>query len=129
MVFRLSPQGLNVLTQKYNINKKVIVKIEKILNDLEIIKTSEDYLNIIRNILAQIKLLYNNKNSFSNGIDVLSVEINMRDLIIRELSKFYGKSTLKNQYLLDRIEDIPVHKKDQLKINQKLLYSKKNNVQ
>lgn len=128
MVFRLSPQGLNVLTQKYNINKKIIVKIENILNDLEIIKTSEEYLKIIRNILIQIKLLYNEKNSFSNGIDVLSVEINMRDLIISELSKFYGKSTLKNQYLLDRIDDIPVHKKDQLKINQKLLYSKKNNV-
>ena len=99
MSFKLTPQAHSILMEKYDIKKSLIVKIEKELNELYFVKNPEDFLMLIENIIITASNLNNEKESFSNGQDTLYVNLSLKDIIIIEIVRKFGKTALRNSFI------------------------------
>lgn len=106
-MFKLTDEEINEIIELYGGSKKLINKVEQILNSLAVIEDEEDYLEIIKSIVAQKNTNNELVKNCVNKIDAIYSYISVEEIIIEELNRFYNnfedsKKTTKQKVLLYR---------------------------
>lgn len=96
MNFKLTEQGINTLIEKHGVKKSLIIKIEKEINMLNVVKNSDDYIELIDNVLLVLVKMSSGIKIFSDGNDKLIVKIPLEQVVLFEIIRKYGMGCLTN---------------------------------